>query len=1028
MKKQMLFLMMAGFLWNTVANGAPVVDGTLDTGIYGSAIAIQTVGTQFGDNASELDAAYATVVSNKLYLMLTGNLENNFNKLEIFIDSTDAVTTNVLDMAGNDGTDALDGLVFDTGFSPDYNFHIRHGGTDFYIDFSDLASSVVAEYGPFFGGSSEGSALTGTSAVNASVIGVGFNNSNTAGIGSGTNAADQAAATNVLTGLELCIDLADIGNPDQTIRIAALINSSANDYLSNQMLGGLPAGTDNLGTPNAIDLNSFSGDQFFTVNVPAELTCELSDSMGGSMDVGETNRISITISNLQGIASNITSTLTSSPVSGLSVISSNTPTGPLGSGGSLIHTYDVVADTVSNYVLTARASAYGSITSTSTFALAVGQPVFPSVSDDSLTLRVAPGQTGYGSVTLTNGGNASTPFTVTTDGRLPVFYTVETQSVSRISFWPADVQPDTVFNSWTGTDSDPLDIEFGFTLFGTEYTSFSVSQYGFLTLSETNGATARLAPFQTTTALDQSTIRYDRVGNEQLVIAWGNDTGQEFQLRLHSNGTVDYLYEFGTWGNGEIGLSAGTVSQTLSHVPGQTGNDALHLAPETWVSFTPDSGTLSVDSTRLLTFTADATAIQSPATYEFTTTVDWGSTSNEIDVTVIVENPYVQLDAPGTFTFSGLAGFISSPAILTVTNSGNIPLTYTITDSGLADAGYTSETVDYQWRHIPETLNTVLDESELNTTPVAIGFPFVFYGRTRTNLTVWRDGTLMFEDGAYMDPYSPLLSLDGNAQIRMLTDASLDRFTVTWENMAEPGSGEEDQTFQVVINRDGTFRYNYQQLAGRTPFDEVLSVEEIPIIETTYVTNKIGNYVQILEVETVVGTNTVTTYNEDFDRRSFKFTPGQSRIITFSPPSGTIPTGGTADITLRGDARSLTGDGTNDVSTGTTLTFNYGSTNASVDVTFTATNSVETAYPSAAAAEAMWGADEPVVSSQQNPDGSHTLSWPAPWDDLSRTYAVWYTTSLSDPWTLLDTVKNATSYVDDQHNDEPVIFYKVTVQ
>lgn len=48
---------------------------------------LQAVETQRGDNESELDAACCTSDGTRLYLALTGNLQNNFNKLEIFIDS-----------------------------------------------------------------------------------------------------------------------------------------------------------------------------------------------------------------------------------------------------------------------------------------------------------------------------------------------------------------------------------------------------------------------------------------------------------------------------------------------------------------------------------------------------------------------------------------------------------------------------------------------------------------------------------------------------------------------------------------------------------------------------------------------------------------------------------------------------------------------------------------------------------------------------------------------------------------------------
>src|SRR5580765_4347232 len=75
------------------ARAVPVVDGTRDAE-YGAARAVQGVQTGFGDasppgslGGSELDAAYAKVVGGRLYFTLTGNLEPNFNKLDVFIDS-----------------------------------------------------------------------------------------------------------------------------------------------------------------------------------------------------------------------------------------------------------------------------------------------------------------------------------------------------------------------------------------------------------------------------------------------------------------------------------------------------------------------------------------------------------------------------------------------------------------------------------------------------------------------------------------------------------------------------------------------------------------------------------------------------------------------------------------------------------------------------------------------------------------------------------------------------------------------------
>jgi hypothetical protein len=82
-------------------------------------------------NGSELDAAYAYVDMNNqiLYLFLSGNLESNFNKLEIFFDTVaggqnrlrgdnSGVDFGGLNRMGDDGSG--NGLTFDQGFEADY--------------------------------------------------------------------------------------------------------------------------------------------------------------------------------------------------------------------------------------------------------------------------------------------------------------------------------------------------------------------------------------------------------------------------------------------------------------------------------------------------------------------------------------------------------------------------------------------------------------------------------------------------------------------------------------------------------------------------------------------------------------------------------------------------------------------------------------------------------------------------------------------------------------------------------------------
>ena len=257
-------------------NAQVVLDGSIAGDGYGGPAAVQTVQTQFGDNFSELNAAYGFTSGGNLHLTLTGNLENNFNKLNIFIDSV-AGGQNMIDAATNPTNDGwaaqYDGFMFDNNFAADYLIIARNGnfgGPRFDLDFNSVGNtSVVETTNDIFGGSFAGS----NAAVGASGIGVGFDNSNTAGILGGTGAANSAAAIAVQTGLELVIPLSAIGSPaiGDTILISAQVNGSNHDFLSNQFLGGLQQGTGNLGGPvGNINLKEFAGDQHFGITVVPE--------------------------------------------------------------------------------------------------------------------------------------------------------------------------------------------------------------------------------------------------------------------------------------------------------------------------------------------------------------------------------------------------------------------------------------------------------------------------------------------------------------------------------------------------------------------------------------------------------------------------------------------------------------------------------------------------------------------------------------------------------------------------------------
>ncbi len=307
MKKVLCTLAIA--LMATPAFAQPTVDGTRDAA-YGGALAVQTVNTEFGNSSGgltgggELDAGYAVVDSGRLYVMLTGNVENNFNKVSVFIDSKPG-GENVLS-----GGPAYDfgnvsqnfaGLTFDNGFEADYHVFGRWGGANgntFEVDIVDrdggsCGGSCNGDFGAASSGAGtaiqSGSALgngAGTTSYLTSALDFGFNNTNSGGVDGGSGAADPNAAAAVTTGFEFSVALADIGNPGpgDVIKIHAAYGNGDNNFHSNQILGGLPAPQGNLGGDGSggftgnlggIDFNNFAGDQFFTIGVPEPATLAL---------------------------------------------------------------------------------------------------------------------------------------------------------------------------------------------------------------------------------------------------------------------------------------------------------------------------------------------------------------------------------------------------------------------------------------------------------------------------------------------------------------------------------------------------------------------------------------------------------------------------------------------------------------------------------------------------------------------------------------------------------------------------------
>jgi hypothetical protein len=253
----------------------PVIDGTLDA-VYLAAQEVQDIGTDFGDastgapdvcNGSELDALYVFGEAGWVYVFIAGNLESNFNKLELFLDCIPG-GQNVLRPDNPDvdfnGLNRMAGLTFDTGFEPDYWMGISGGGTPYkiYVNTAELLAGGGGD-GTYLG---EGGARTdGTLSGGSNPDGfrVTLDNSNVAGVGGGCALSGGGGA--VTTGIEFAFPLTSVDYAGGPIRVAAFVNGSGHDFVSNQVLGPLPGDTCNLGEPANVNFSNLSGDQYVEV-------------------------------------------------------------------------------------------------------------------------------------------------------------------------------------------------------------------------------------------------------------------------------------------------------------------------------------------------------------------------------------------------------------------------------------------------------------------------------------------------------------------------------------------------------------------------------------------------------------------------------------------------------------------------------------------------------------------------------------------------------------------------------------------
>lgn len=318
------------------ANGAgEAVDGVKGVSYPANPTGVGTGWTQqnatrFGDNTqtnrdtaggSEIDALWGyrdtkgtpSTADDTLRIIFTGNLQTNGNTWEIFLD---VKPNGQNSLAGNPDTDAaannqglqrLDGLTFDTGFAADYwigytNFvglgpanappsAPRHSAWS--ADLPTAGAGVFNVLGDRVLKDNAGAPnqITSLGARGQGNISLFIDNSNNVGIaspggGSGSDPAPVSPPANVATGMEFEFGLDQIGyDGSGTVRIGGFITSQSTDFLSNQVIGGLPAGSSNIGSPAGTkDFSTIAGNQFVTLSGIAANPPALGIAVDGTRD------------------------------------------------------------------------------------------------------------------------------------------------------------------------------------------------------------------------------------------------------------------------------------------------------------------------------------------------------------------------------------------------------------------------------------------------------------------------------------------------------------------------------------------------------------------------------------------------------------------------------------------------------------------------------------------------------------------------------------------------------------------------
>lgn len=597
-----------------------------------------------------------------------------------------------------------------------------------------------------------------------------------------------------------------------------------------------------------------------------------------------------------------------------------------------------------------------------------------------------------------------------------------------------------------------------------------------------------IAPFRHKQLLipDNSPVRYmHRTDPERLVIihegvtlgTLSPGTNLHVQTELFADGRIKFSYlniNGSQLDEVAVGIqNSGTRFTNAAALPA-TGT-ALEITPteNRWVRYAPASGTVSPFDSAPITFTADGTGQSDGTTNQFTALFNWGAAgSTGVTVSASVEPAVPMLGVSSSLYFSAQAGTAASRT-LTLTNTGTADLNFIITDTGSEAVAY-SRTLQTGagalWEDLsadgteipmldPHANAYITASNEGYSALQPIGFRFPFYGIVFTQFSAGVNGGLSLGTAArisagsdfstgradvplkFIAPYWGDLHLDAGASVRYRSTS--DRLVVSWENVEQNGlTPGTDLDFQLTLYPNGDIRFVYRDVNGsRWPLTQAG-------IRTD--TDRFTGDTLVLNQDKLITTNlygyTRTNYVSSIAGRAVMLSVTNTPMITYHPATGTIPVDGTKTVTLTGDAAAFTPGGPNSITNTTQLQIAYeAATNTvtnTVDVTFAVTNSTESVAPGDPLSEPLdedldgMTYDEELIAGTDPLDGTSVFSvstdagrlirWPtAP----GRTYTVWYTFSLTQPFLPLKGAEGleSGSFIDTVNTNAPAIYYRITI-